>query len=74
MLLIPEGFAHGFAALEDSLFFYKCSNVYNRASESGICWNDPELNIKWEIENPILSTKDLELPVMAEVLKNSVLT
>jgi len=71
---VPEGFAHGFAALEDSIFFYKCSNVYNRASESGILWNDPELNIQWGIENPILSTKDLELPVLAEALKNSVLT
>src|SRR5687767_7454339 len=74
MLLVPEGFAHGFAALEDSIFFYKCSNVYNRASESGILWNDAELNIQWGIENPILSTKDLELPVLAEALKNSVLT
>jgi len=36
MLLIPEGFAHGFAALEDSIFFYKCSKVYNRESEAGI--------------------------------------
>ena len=34
MLLIPEGFAHGFSALEDSIFFYKCSNVYNRGSEA----------------------------------------
>ena len=74
MLLIPEGFAHGFAALEDSIFFYKCSNVYNRASESGIVWNDPELNIQWGIENPVLSTKDLELPVLKDALKNSVLT
>lgn len=73
MLLVPEGFAHGFAALEDSIFFYKCSNVYNRSSESGILWNDPELNIQWGIENPILSMKDLELPVLAEALKNSVL-
>jgi dTDP-4-dehydrorhamnose 3,5-epimerase len=70
MLMVPEGFAHGFAALEDSVFFYKCSNVYNKASESGIRWNDPELNIDWGIENPIISMKDAELPLMAELLEN----
>lgn len=70
MLMVPEGFAHGFAALEDSVFFYKCSNVYNKASESGIRWNDPELNIDWGVENPIISMKDAELPLMAELLEN----
>ena len=72
MLMIPEGFAHGFAALEDSVFFYKCSNVYNKASESGIRWNDPELNIEWKVSNPIVSEKDSELPLMGELLENSV--
>jgi dTDP-4-dehydrorhamnose 3,5-epimerase len=55
MLLIPEGFAHGFSALEDSIFFYKCSNVYNRGSEAGIRWDDPDLKIEWRVENPIIS-------------------
>ena len=55
MLLVPEGFAHGFSALEDSIFFYKCSNVYNRESEAGIRWDDPELKIEWRVENPIIS-------------------
>jgi dTDP-4-dehydrorhamnose 3,5-epimerase len=73
MLMIPEGFAHGFSALEDSIFFYKCSNVYNRESESGIRWNDPELNINWKVENPIVSAKDSALPAMAELLENSVI-
>jgi dTDP-4-dehydrorhamnose 3,5-epimerase len=72
MLMIPEGFAHGFAALEDSVFFYKCSNVYNKESESGIRWNDPELNIDWKVGEPIVSTKDASLPLMAELLENSV--
>src|SRR5690606_6424242 len=35
MLLVPEGFAHGFAALEDTIFFFKCSNLFHKASESG---------------------------------------
>jgi dTDP-4-dehydrorhamnose 3,5-epimerase len=72
MLMIPEGFAHGFAALEDSVFFYKCSNVYNKTSESGIRWNDPDLSIDWKVSNPIVSEKDSELPLMAELLENSV--
>lgn len=74
MLMVPEGFAHGFSALEDSIFFYKCSNVYNRQSESGIRWNDPELNINWGVDNPIISAKDSELPVLAELLENSMIS
>ncbi|WP_215238354.1 dTDP-4-dehydrorhamnose 3,5-epimerase [Dyadobacter helix] len=62
MAYIPEGFAHGFAALEDSIFSYKCTNVYNKQSESGILWNDPSLNIDWGVANPIVSEKDLLLP------------
>ncbi len=62
MVYIPEGFAHGFAALEDSIFSYKCTNNYNKASEGGIIWNDSDLNIDWCIENPNVSEKDLELP------------
>ena len=74
MLLVPEGFAHGFAALEDSIFFYKCSNVYNKQSESGIRWNDPALKIDWKVENPIISAKDSELPPLAVVLENSLIS
>ena len=74
MVLIPEGFAHGFAALEDSIFFYKCSNVYNRASEAGIRWDDPDLKIEWRVENPIISGKDSELPPLAALLENSLIS
>ncbi len=74
MLMIPEGFAHGFAALEDSIFFYKCSNVYNKESESGIRWNDPDLNINWRVNDPIISTKDAALPLMAELLESSIIS
>lgn len=65
MFLIPEGFAHGFLALEDSIFSYKCSNYYNKESEGGILWNDPILEIKWDVENPIVSEKDQDLPKFA---------
>lgn len=60
MLYIPVGFAHGFLTLKaDTIFSYKCGNVYNKASERGIMWNDPELNISWNCAQPILSDKDL---------------
>jgi dTDP-4-dehydrorhamnose 3,5-epimerase len=68
MLYVPEGFAHGFAALEDATVFYKCTNGYNKASESGIVWNDPQLNINWEITHPIISEKDLALPSFQDIL------
>lgn len=57
---IPAGFAHGFSALEDNtVFAYKCSNFYNKASEGCILFNDKDLNIDWQIECPITSEKDL---------------
>lgn len=62
MFLIPDGFAHGFHALEDSIFTYKCSNYYNQASEGGILWNDPDLAIDWQVEDTIISEKDKDLP------------
>ena len=59
MLLIPAGLAHGFATnIDETIFSYKCSNFYNKESEGCISWNDPDLNINWNIENPIISDKD----------------
>ena len=59
MFWIPPGFAHGFATLEDNtIFSYKCSGVYNKKSEGSLLWNDPDLNIDWKINNPIISKKD----------------
>lgn len=61
MFWLPPGFAHGFLALEDdTIFFYKCTNLYNKESEDSLIWNDPDLNIKWGIENPLLAPKDLQ--------------
>ncbi len=66
MVYVPEGFGHGFVTLEPCMFFYKCTNVYNKASESGIIWNDPELKIDWEVKNPLVSDKDAVLQTFAQ--------
>ena len=59
MMYIPEGFAHGFLTLENNtIFSYKCTNYYHKDSEDCILYNDPVLNIDWNIESPILSEKD----------------
>jgi len=72
-LMVPEGFAHGFAALEDTLFAYQCNRTYNREAEGGIVWNDPDLQIDWQTENPILSSKDSSLPTLAELMRKSLI-
>lgn len=68
MYWIPAGFAHGFLTLEDNtVFFYKCTNVYNKQSEGSIRWNDPDLGINWgNIENPVLSDKDKISPLFRD--------
>jgi dTDP-4-dehydrorhamnose 3,5-epimerase len=65
-LIIPAGFAHGFAALEDSVFHYKCTGIYHPASETGIRWNDSDLGIDWMVKDPIVSEKDKKLPTFRE--------
>jgi dTDP-4-dehydrorhamnose 3,5-epimerase len=61
MMYIPEGFAHGFATLKDNtIFSYKCTNFYNKASEDCILWNDPQIAINWGVDNPMLSEKDMK--------------
>lgn len=68
MVYIPEGFAHGFLALEETILTYKCTNFYHKESESGIIWNDPDIDIEWNIEKPIISEKDRILPGLQELL------
>ena len=66
-LFIPRGFAHGFVALSDTAeFFYKCDNYYNKASEGGIIYNDPTINIDWKVpvNEVLVSEKDVILPTL----------
>ena len=67
MIYIPEGFAHGFSTLEESIVFYKCTNIYNKPSEGGLNWADPDLKIDWQIKNPIVSEKDQELKFLKDL-------
>jgi len=68
MLYIPAGFAHGFQAMEDdTVFLYKCSDYYNRNGERSLLWNDPQIGIKWPIDKPLLSPKDLENPILERI-------
>lgn len=67
MYWIPPGFAHGFVSLQDNtVFFYKCTNIYNSESEGSILWNDPTLAIDWNIENPTLTEKDMNSPLFKD--------
>jgi len=66
----PCGFARGFCTLSDYVEIqYKCTGTYNGDCESGILWNDPEVGIKWPIENPILSEKDEKAQTLREWLE-----
>lgn len=71
--LIPRGFAHGYSVLSDTAeVFYKCDNFYNKASEGGILYTDPALNIDWKInlKDAIVSEKDQVQPL----LKNAIIS
>ncbi|KJY79062.1 dTDP-4-dehydrorhamnose 3,5-epimerase [Vibrio nigripulchritudo] len=62
-LYIPPGFAHGFCVLsEQADFIYKCTEFYSPQDECGLVWNDKTLNIKWPVDDPIISEKDALLP------------
>ena len=70
-LYIPRGFAHGFVVLSDTaVFFYKCDNFYNKAAELGIMYDDPDLNINWQLpkEDLILSDKDMHNAYLADII------
>jgi dTDP-4-dehydrorhamnose 3,5-epimerase len=66
---IPPGFAHGFCVLsEQADFHYKCTDYYHPEDEGCIRWNDPEINIQWPINNPVLSAKDANAHCLKELL------
>jgi dTDP-4-dehydrorhamnose 3,5-epimerase len=75
LLYIPEGFAHGFCVLSDEAdVFYKVNQEYSPENEGGILWNDPEINIKWPIDEPVLHEKDSQLPLLKNAENNFIYT
>jgi dTDP-4-dehydrorhamnose 3,5-epimerase len=71
--LIPRGFAHGFSVLsETAIFAYKCDNLYHPEVDSGIMFNDPDLNIDWKIpmDKAIISEKDTKHPLLKNAKLN----
>ena len=71
MFFIPRGFAHGFLTVTDDVEFqYKCDNLYNKASEGGIRYDDPDINIDWinllDGIEPVLSDKDKAAPYLKD--------
>jgi dTDP-4-dehydrorhamnose 3,5-epimerase len=67
-MYIPPGFAHGYCVLSESAdFYYKCTDFYTPSAEAGVAWDDPELAIKWPIDNPLLSPKDTCYPRLKEM-------
>lgn len=67
-LYIPVGFAHGFCVLSEyALVQYKVSSNYNPATEKSVYWNDPNFQIAWPIQNPVLSPRDQCSPYFQEL-------
>lgn len=74
-LLVPKGFAHGYSVLSETAeVMYKCDNFYHKASEGGIVYNDPALNIDWgiDLKDAVVSDKDQVLPTLADCTHNFV--
>jgi dTDP-4-dehydrorhamnose 3,5-epimerase len=70
-LFVPRGFAHGFVVLSDvAIFSYKCDNFYNKEFEGGIIYNDPTINIDWQLnqDDLIISEKDKILPILQDAI------
>ena len=69
-IYVPEGFAHGFCALDkDNYVVYSCTNYRDKQSEIGIKFDDKKLNINWPTKSPILSKKDKENPSLIKFLE-----
>ena len=73
LLYVPEGFAHGFCVLSDEAdIVYKVNEEYSPENDRGILWNDPEINVQWPIDKPLISDKDLQQPLLKNTDNNFV--
>ena len=74
MLFVPQGFAHGFCVLSDTaeMVYYISGGEYSPEHDSGLRWNDPDINIDWPVTSPLLSEKDEALPLLQSADNNFV--
>lgn len=66
-LFIPVGVAHGFVAVTDCTLIYIVNNYYDGGDEFGVAWDDPRINLNWGIENPVLSNRDKQNPLIDDI-------
>ena len=66
-VFIPPGVAHGFAAVTDMVITYLVDGYYNPADELGVMWSDPAVAADWGVTDPILSTRDQNNPLRADL-------
>lgn len=66
-LFVPTGVAHGFVTLTEATLTYIVDNYYDGADELGVAWNDPQLRVPWDVENPILSPRDQRNLPLADI-------
>lgn len=74
-LLVPKGFAHGYSVISETAeVFYKCDDFYHKETEGGIAWNDPSLQIDWQLpaDKILVSEKDRQLPLLKDCIHNFV--
>jgi dTDP-4-dehydrorhamnose 3,5-epimerase len=65
---VPPGFAHGFCVVSEvAQVEYKCTDLYDPASEIGVAWNDPAIGIVWPVREPLLSARDSRHPLLSEL-------
>ncbi len=68
-LFIPIGVAHGFLALTDCTLTYLVNNYYDGSDECGVAWNDPQINMPWGIETPLMSPRDQKSRFLKDIPK-----
>lgn len=67
---VPPGYAHGFVVLSETADFeYKCTDYYDPSDEGGILWNDPDIGIRWPLDDVALSEKDTALPLLKSLAR-----
>lgn len=71
LLFVPPGFAHGFQVVSETAeVMYKCTEEYSPENDRGILWNDPDINVAWPLQNPLLSGKDKVHPLLTDADNN----